>query len=726
MKNKLKVLSVLSAALLLAGCDGLVDNSGSTPSIVVPPSLSTPISGGSASGNSTIPGPSVETVKMTTGESKEIPGAAVTVKLGDAEIVAIEQQATKAVVRALTPGKVTLTNGTDSFEITISYDVYSVASGSDYTFATTSNYENFRSETITPYQVGTKNAFRPDVTLAYMTWKYVETNNTYEVDKSEDIEITEAHKHLMNDETINYTFTLEDKSSAADLVTVNDDATISFKEAAIGKSITLTIGTSFTTDKVTQTYFINDGYNAYTHKDFKTLFEDNTITHINLLHNIKAEYDEDQMYFNTKYQRKVPYNTTAAGDEIKFQGSMYFRYGGVHYGTDYGTLQPLVINGNYMLIDAQDLPERVAFIDGEEGSYDDIPGLVGTQAGYIKPPVGLNGQGQGETTELVVNPQEGLFRVHDFSDKNSDKPVFTVKDLQVIGDSNRGDLEHPTMNSGGSNGAILGGVNALFDNVNFKYLVSGAQVNYSTGVLKFKDSVIEETWGASITTWEAKKLTIENTALRKAGAPSIWNIQSYGATSGTGSVICDVNVDAKSEITNYLTPTSSWFQAYGLDITTYAGAIEEKMKKIDYTIYKPGNQIGFALLLQRPSEAGSRNAGMSLTIGGQSAGLNPAQFTTQGISDEISAYNKIGAGIFAAYNSILLALGQVIDYSIYDADPSKLESNYMAQLADKLGTYKSKGEKHLYIEVAVEFGDGLLKKELLSAVLEVTPVSTSN
>ena len=710
MKNKLKVLSVLSAALLLAGCDGLVDNSGSLPSTVLPPS--TPISGDSTSGNSTIPGPSVETVKMTTGESKEIPGAAVTVKSGDAEIVAIEQQVTKAVVRALTPGKVTLTNGTDSFEVTISYDVYGVASGSDYTFATTSNHENFRSETITPYQVGTKNAFKPDVTLTYTTWKYDETNNTYEADELEEIEITEAHKHLMNDETINYTFTLEDNSSAADLVTVNDDATISFKEEAIGKSITLTIGTSFTTDKVTQTYFINDGYNAYTHKDFKTLFEDNTITHINLLHNIKAEYDESQMYFNTKYKRKVPFNTTAAGNEIKFQGSMYFRYGGVHSGTDYGTLQPLVINGNYMLLDAQGLPERIAFIEGEEGSYDNIPGLVGTQAGAIK---------QGETTEPVVNPQEGLFRVHDFSDTNSDEPVFTVKDLQVIGDSNRGDLEHPTMHSGGSNGAILGGVNALFDNVNFKYLVSGAQVNFSTGVLKFKDSVIEETWGASVTTWEAKKLTIENTALRKAGAPSIWNIQSYGASSGSGSVVCDVNVDAKSEITNYLTPTSSWFQAYNLDITTYAVAIDDKMKNIGYTIYKPGtSQISFALLLQHPSDT-SRNAGMRLTIGGQSAGLNPAQFTTQGISDEISAYNPIGAGIFAANNSILLALGQVIDYSIYDTDVTKLQTNYMTQLATKLGTYRLSGEQHLYIEVAVKFGN-----ELLSAVLEVTPVSTSN
>lgn len=710
MKNKLKVLSVLSAALLLAGCDGLVDNSGSLPSTVLPPS--TPISGGSTSGNSTIPGPSVETVKMTTGESKEIPGAAVTVKSGDAEIIAIEQQATKAVVRALTPGKVTLTNGTDSFEVTISYDVYGVASGSDYTFATTSNHENFRSETITPYQVGTKNAFKPDVTLTYTTWKYDETNNTYEADELEEIEITEAHKHLMNDETINYTFTLEDNSSAADLATVNDDATISFKEEAIGKSITLTIGTSFTTDKVTQTYFINDGYNAYTHKDFKTLFEDNTITHINLLHNIKAEYDESQMYFNTKYQRKVPFNTTSAYSEINFQGSMYFRYGGEYNGENFGELQPLVINGNYMLLDAQGLPERIAFIKSEEGSYDNIPGLVGTQAGAIK---------QGETTEPVVNPQEGLFRVHNFSDTNSDEPVFTVKDLQVIGDSNRGDLEHPTMHSGGSNGAILGGVNALFDNVNFKYLVSGAQVNFSTGVLKFKDSVIEETWGASVTTWEAKKLTIENTALRKAGAPSIWNIQSYGASSGSGSVVCDVNVDAKSEITNYLTPTSSWFQAYNLDITTYAVAIDNIMKNIGYTIYKPGtNQISFALLLQHPSDT-SRNAGLRLTIGGQSAGLNPAQFTTQGISDEISAYNPIGAGIFAANNSILLALGQVIDSSIYDTDATKLQTKYMTQLATKLGTYRLSGEQHLYIEVAVSFGG-----ELLSAVLEVTPVSTSN
>lgn len=710
MKNKLKVLSVLSAALLLAGCDGLVDNSGSLPSTVVPPS--TPISGGSTSGNSTIPGPSVETVKMTTGESKEIPGAAVTVKSGDAEIIAIEQQATKAVVRALTPGKVTLTNGTDSFEFTISYDVYGVASGSDYTFATTSNHENFRSETITPYQVGTKNAFKPDVTLTYTTWKYDETNNTYEADELEEIEITEAHKHLMNDETINYTFTLEDNSSAADLATVNDDATISFKEEAIGKSITLTIGTSFTTDKVTQTYFINDGYNAYTHKDFKTLFEDNTITHINLLHNIKAEYDESQMYFNTKYQRKVPFNTTSAYSEINFQGSMYFRYGGEYNGENFGELKPLVINGNYMLLDAQGLPERIAFIKSEEGSYDNIPGLVGTQAGAIK---------QGETTEPVVNPQEGLFRVHNFSDTNSDEPVFTVKDLQVIGDSNRGDLEHPTMHSGGSNGAILGGVNALFDNVNFKYLVSGAQVNFSTGVLKFKDSVIEETWGASVTTWEAKKLTIENTALRKAGAPSIWNIQSYGASSGSGSVVCDVNVDAKSEITNYLTPTSSWFQAYNLDITTYAVAIDNIMKNIGYTIYKPGtNQISFALLLQHPSDT-SRNAGLRLTIGGQSAGLNPAQFTTQGISDEISAYNPIGAGIFAANNSILLALGQVIDSSIYDTDATKLQTKYMTQLATKLGTYRLSGEQHLYIEVAVSFGG-----ELLSAVLEVTPVSTSN
>lgn len=710
MKNKLKVLSVLSAALLLSGCDGLVDNSGSTPSIVVPPSTS--ISGDSTSGNSTIPGPNVETVKMKTSDSKEIPGAAVTVASGDEEIIGIEQQSTKAIIYALSAGKVTLTNGTDTFEIIVSYDAHAIGSGSDYMYATDpKKIEEFRSETLTQYQVGTKNAFKPDVVLQYDTLKR-NTDGTY-VPETMDIEITEAHKHFMNNEQLNYTFTLaNDGSSAENLVTVNDDATISFKDAAIGKSIKLTIDASFSNKKVTQTYFINEGYNAYSHKDFKELFQNNKISCINLLHNINAEYDESQMYFNTKYKKNVPFNTQDDEKEIKWQGSMYFRYG----GSKYGELQSLVINGNYMTINATNLPEHVAILDADsEGGFFDandkrLDGLAGTQAGFID---------KGQASPTVVNPQEAIFRLQNFDKTGADKPNFTIKNLELIGDSKKGDSENSTKHSGGSVGVILGdGMNGLLENVYFRNLVYGAQANHNTTELKLKDSTIEETWGSSVTTWEAKKLLIENSALKKAGAPTIWNIQSYGASSGNGSVLCEVKVDKKSEITNYLTPDSEWFTAYGLTtIKSKASAIETIMQKIKYTIYKPGtsDEICFALLLQHPSDT-SRNARTNLTIGGQSADLNPAQFLD-------TKNNPIGAGIFAAAeNSILLALGQVIDSSIYDTDATKLQNNYMAQLATKLKTYKLSGEQHLFIEVAVNFtGFGLL-----SAVLEVTPVSTSN
>lgn len=708
MNKKLKIAAAIGASLVLAGCDGLVDNpsasnSGSN-SVSIGPSVST-------SGRALTSIVNATKYDLKTGQSKELPGASLVVVSGDEKNIAIEQGANSAIIYAMHPGVVLLSNGSEKFELTISYASNSVLEdGNDYKQVSEGiRQESFRGQPA-PYTIGVKNAFFIDMDVGYLSWKYDEKTSKYEKELV-NVSISEASKHLIGDQEIRFDIKVTNETDVSKFVTVNnEDGTLQFSESAIGKEISVSVSASFAMNSVTQKYSaINDGYNAYDNDGFKVLFQDRNIEKINVLRSFEAKLDDSQYYFNTRYQKLVPFNSIDAIHEINYQGSIYFRYG----GSNYGDLLPLEINGNYMQIDGSKLPEHVAFIKSEEGTYPDMPGFTDTQAGAI---------GTTETQkEPVVNPHAGIFRVRDFDEREGQETKLVLKNLSVLGASVGDDVDNPILHAGGFVGAFLDGIVAEFNNCNMQYLVYGAQINYLHGELHVKDSKIQDTWGPSLTSWMAKSMTIENSLLTKAGGPMLWAINCYGREAGAnGSTVIDCRVDNRSELTNYMTTNSSWFKAYNMDITMQAQAIEATMNKAGYSIYKAGtNQLNFVGLVQHGTDYSTYPAGANFTIGGQTTFVNPSQFTDT--NSQYTQFNPYGAGIFKAQNSLLLAFGQVIDQTIVNsADTNVVLTNYLKQLATKLGTYRAQGEAHLYLEV-----DALIGSELLAAVVEVTPLQAA-
>lgn len=688
MKINLKLLAIIGAmSLVVTGCNEETSNSIS-------------ISGSTNTSNSISASTSTTTkINLKTGERREIAGANVQVLSGNDSVV-IEQGTLSAYVYAIMPGNVVLNNGSETFELSISFDVYEISNGSSYLFWQDSK-NSYRGSKDEPFMVGTKNEVKLDVELMYLTW--VLQDSEYITDLVQ-VSLYDVIEYF--DYDVEYSFNFkETELNLSELVEINDNKSISFKDSAIGKEVDVNFKTSFSNNSITQSFMINDGYNAYDNDSFKTLFQNRDIAKINVLRNFKATLDEEQYYFNTYYNKKVPFNTTNASQEIHYQGSVYFRYG----GSSYGDLTPLEINGNYMQIDGSELPEHIPFIKSQEGSYADMPeGFANTQSGAIG--------GTESFTNPIVNVHAGIFRISQINELTAnDETKISFKNLSVLGASVNDGTDNPTVKSGGFIGAFIDGVKVDFENCNLQYLTFGMQINYLHGDAKIKDTKISDTWGPALTTWMAKSLNVENSYLNRTGGPTINIINVYGRTEGqNGSIKTNLVVDNKTEMQNYMVTDSEWFNAYHLDIGTQATAIEQIMNNAGYSIYNSGTkQMNFVGLFQPGSDYSTYPLGANVKIGNQETEINPIQYTDT--SGKYATFNPYGNALFTQNNALILAFGQVIDASIATASNPLVA--YVTQIATKLGTYHMSGEQHLYIEIDVNiFG------QLLAAVLEVTPM----
>lgn len=694
MKKQLYLSTMLLAGLLVTGC-GLTQQS-STPDT----SSGTVSIDPTTSENSSV-NDGTHNVDCVTGDDPiEITGKNVTLTSGDEEAILIVQGEESALVYPLKGGKVVLTSNADTWNLNIEYDVFNFDNGADYKNSTSEEFrKEFRGSKEEKYTVGNKNAVELDLVFGYNTW--VKDENDELVQDILEAPLMDTIKNSSID-LLTYSFSSTNvevtNENLAEYVTVNDDSTLSFTEAANNKEFTIEVTCGG--NSVTQNVLVNDGYNAYDTLSFKTLFEDDTVGNINVLRSFDAVLQDDQYYYNEMLEKLVPYNTTADNNARTWQGSLYYRRIKLEGYT------PLVVNGNYMLIDGNKLPKHVPFNNldknGAVVEYSDLDknNDVGTATKFYDTQAGALATDKNQITvdtidSLPVNVQEGVFRVYNEDVPTTEGPSVILKNLEVRGNSQGIDEENQSNmyeNSGGFIGFINKGTNVLLENTNFTYFTYGVQVDFDKDVrrsiLTVKDSTVSDSWGPSIVSWRAYELNVQNSLLTRSGGPAIQCINDYVPetvedTEGVARSIT-VNVDSSSVIDNYTTATAGWFNAHKINgIAQFVGMIDALVgyeipdypQAEKYTIIN-NNKYNFVALVQPTNETDSyatNDAHAALTLGEQSGVINPYRY---------KATPEVLAG-----GGMIRALGQDIDTTLYmDRLEAQGKYNFYYQYLLSVGT----------------------------------------
>src|SRR5690606_38552505 len=120
--------------------------------------------------------------------------------------------------------------------------------------------------------------------------------------------------------------------------------------------------TKMTVDHAEFTFEVNDGYNAFTNQQLKSLFSNLNVDTINLQANIQAELSSNQLNADGSPKNKYVY-----AQESDTLGNVYARV------DDQTSSDNFTVNGNYMTIDGSDLP----YSNKDSGS-----GVVGYAASF--------------------------------------------------------------------------------------------------------------------------------------------------------------------------------------------------------------------------------------------------------------------------------------------------------------------------------------------------------
>ena len=622
-----------------------------------------------------------------------------------------EEEATS--IYGLDAGSAKLTDGETTYLVSVGYGLYkgqgevSVALGEDYAgIATQANL--FRGSKTEAYVAGTKNPFKVDAGLRYKTFTKVDD----EWDLDEKVlpfdELEAAHLY----DTDNVHIEVSGTDGAVSYATINDDLTVTFKEAAVGQ--TLTVKAWANGQKVEQTVKVNEGYNVYNSDDFRLYFEDISIRgELNILRSFEAEVEDYQLY--ESHGHTYLYNTTSDDVAAIYQGSVYMR-------RDLSANnEPLTVNGNYMMLDASKVPQHY---DGDGTQLDeatplqwrgetafDLVEFKKTQAGLI------NGR--------VCNPQEAIFRIcgEKFGEENK-QVIFN--NWNIRGNSNTGSEEDPDFESTGLIDVIANSHKFTVNNCIIDFGVYGIAGYNSRSIVELNDSIIQNTWGSSITTWKCQDIKVNNSLLTNAGSAAFWLINDE-KVGEQGNVV----IDDDSVIDNYLTPTSAWFTAYGLTaLSVFADQINAVPGYFNHTIYKDSSikNFNFEILVQEPNEDGRNNVPYAtVSLNGLQSVIDP---TSYGRSDYASTnpLKAYVAGVYSANNSIVKAVGQTDDAlatDIYTADggqqnPQTVQQAYIQSLATFIMTQEAAGKlAHIQVDAAMPTPDGGVM--YVGAVISVRP-----
>ena len=635
---------------------------------------------------------------------------------GEVVHIQYDEEEGKTVIFGLDAGNAKLTDGKIDYLVSVNYGIYkgtgevSVGLGKDYMNLATLAAP-FRGAKDDPYVAGTKNAFKVDAGLRYKT--FTEVDDEWDLDEKV-LPFDELNATHLYD-TDNVHIEVSGPDGAVKYATINEDLTVSFEQAAVGQ--TVSVKAYANGQSVTQTVKVNEGYNIYNSDDFRFYFEDISIRgELNILRSFEAEVEDYQLY--ESHGQTYLYDTISDAEADIYQGSVYLR-------KDLSTNnEPLVVNGNYMILDATEVPQH---LNGNAKDLDeatpvewrgstpfDFNSFRSTQANKI------NG--------LVCNPQEAIFRICGEKSGEQNKQV-TFNNWNIRGNSNTGSEENPTFESTGEIDVIANSHKFTINNCILDFSVYGIAGYNSRSIIEVNDSIIQNSWGSSITTWKCQDVKVNNSLLKNAGSAAVWLINNE-KTGEQGHLV----IDEDSVIDNYLTATSAWFTAYGMStLGSFTDDINGIVANFNHTIYNntTDKAFNFEVLVQEANEEGRNNVPYAtVSLNGLQSVIDPTSYNRDDYVTQANPARQYVKSVFSAKNSIIKALGQSDDELAMaiatkaqgSQTPSVVQQSYVASIAEFIMGQEQAG-KLAHIQVDAVIPDQLGGLHPVGAVITIKPAN---
>ncbi|MBI9010174.1 MAG: InlB B-repeat-containing protein [Tenericutes bacterium] len=386
-----------------------------------------------------------------------------------------------------------------------------------------------------PYYVGASNDFYLDI--------LIRDNN--------------GAKIALEDAFINYEFYLNGSLVALDALTVLDYVTVTdnimdFTDLAIGNEFRIVIepkyeATLMDMDALEFNILVNDGYNAFTNSELKTLYKNLNVNYINIHRDIEAVFSANQVYEDGSPINKYA-TPTNNYNEI---GNVYYRING---NTDD---DQITLEGNFMTIDGSNLE----YINPDQEGFGNIVYAQGFD---------------------IVSTQIGIFYYNVSQTTPVNNNVFTMNNLKIIGNTTTPSVNYSgteeeiynqerlmSQNSGGILGVVVRNGKASLNNLVIGYTVIGVttnaygeNTNHEVLTIDLDYVTIYDSWANSIYLYSGSGVLVEHSNIGSSGGAAIhFEDVKPGAEIYDNPVLI---LGDGNEINNWISGQESWFKAYAM------------------------------------------------------------------------------------------------------------------------------------------------------------------
>ncbi len=384
-----------------------------------------------------------------------------------------------------------------------------------------SNYLNPSDETYSLMQVGTANGFKPDMVI-------------------------DNGKTTIDCDAANIIFKVFEGANE-----ITEGFTFSNGELYLGstlknKALTITISPKYYFDGTAPTatfqILVNDGYNVYDSNSFKLAYENNTMKTINILRNFKIVLTEDKYALNNGTRYVIN----------DFDHCAYIRYASEN--------ETVTINCNYFTIDGSELDYFDNRYDGR-GFLGAAANINNVQAAIF----GYSGKAKLSNsfypdTKLIINDMY----LQGNNTKESDYVEAQYNGLDIY------------KMSGSFNGVRIENCGNLeLDNCTIKNTLiavygspySGQSVYYNgayvTAIeIDLSYVLLDNSWANSVYCYGNSELSLNSCRLLTSSGAAV-HFEDHFDPNYTG--VNTINIDAATEISNYVTGEEAWFVAYGMN-----------------------------------------------------------------------------------------------------------------------------------------------------------------
>jgi len=310
-------------------------------------------------------------------------------------------------------------------------------------------------------------------------------------------------------------------------------------------------------------FTVTDGYNVYTNEELQTIFKDMTKHKIILHSNIIAAVNP--LYLNADGTPMNGYGQVTSSGIYDYRGNVYPRLGVSSNDT-------MVVEGNYFTIDGSNLPYLKTTSDPDTDEFGN--------GGYQSVGVGTSG------AYAIVSVQVGIFNYNVTPDYtggivNNDNSV-TYNNLTLLGNTTTPNVNYSlsadeileqeelmSRNSGGFTGIMTRNGTTNLNNVNIGYttiaLFLTAYGYQNDGVTPIATNVdyirTYDLWANSFYDFGSPEINISNSNIGSSGGAAIHVEDVRGGNSGIEDIT--VNIDAATQVNNWIAGDEAWFKAYG-------------------------------------------------------------------------------------------------------------------------------------------------------------------